>query len=335
MGPVATVSEFFLSTINHSPFGHLSVHGRTSRLNPQLAANTMTKSSQGGEPSAERPIAEASALFDDRTGVHPGKKPAAKAPGAAQVDTFELADTRPEDDESLAAPLPQRSREAPKARAAPRGAPTAPIDEASGADADNDFPPVEEVWSRGAEWAPALVRLGIVGGVTLFLVYVLSGNLSLAFLILLLGGAACVLLSYPIVITLERPVRMTPEQAARDFFAALSHHFPHYKRMWLLLSSAGRECRQYGSFAAFTEYWKAQLSALKTGQPSQFTPLDFEVEEFKSEKSGGKPKADATYKISVYVRGKKSDGPKKTYRMESQFVKGPDGMWYLNNGALP
>ena len=27
---------------------------------------------------------------------------------------------------------------------------------------------------------------------------------------------------------------MTPEQAVKDYFAALSHHVPHYRRMWLL-----------------------------------------------------------------------------------------------------
>ena len=58
-------------------------------------------------------------------------------------------------------------------------------------------------------------------------------------LILLVGGLGAVVLSYPILITLERPVRITPEQAARDYFGALSHHFPHYRRMWLLLSARG------------------------------------------------------------------------------------------------
>ena len=33
---------------------------------------------------------------------------------------------------------------------------------------------------------------------------------------------------------------MTPEQAVKDYYAAASHHFPHYRRMWLLLSADGQ-----------------------------------------------------------------------------------------------
>ncbi len=99
-------------------------------------------------------------------------------------------------------------------------------------------PAVEQVWSRGSEWAPTLVILGSWILAILALVYFL-GEAELygtAGLLLLIGGLVAVVLCYPIVITLERPVRVTPEQAARDYFGALSHHFPHYRRMWLLLA---------------------------------------------------------------------------------------------------
>ena len=85
---------------------------------------------------------------------------------------------------------------------------------------------------------------------------------GIAFLILILGGIAAVILSYPILITLERPVRITPEQALRDFYGSLSHHFPHFRRMWLLLSSAGRISTAYGSFEGFKAYWKDRLGQL-------------------------------------------------------------------------
>ncbi len=39
-----------------------------------------------------------------------------------------------------------------------------------------------------------------------------------AFLTLIVGCIAAAILSYPILITLERPVRITPEQALRDYY---------------------------------------------------------------------------------------------------------------------
>ena len=63
-------------------------------------------------------------------------------------------------------------------------------------------------------------------------------HLGILLLTLLLGGMVAVVLSYPILITLERPVRITPEQALRDYYGSLSHHLPHFRRMWLLLSTA-------------------------------------------------------------------------------------------------
>jgi hypothetical protein len=294
----------------------------------------MSKTPRNQEADAESSIADASSLFDDDhrgLGAAPDSRSKPRlttSPG----ETFDLAGDDPDESPEVAPPIPvapaSPTRAAAKTRKPSRPETAERLD-------DDEPASVDEVWSRGAEWAPALTRLGIVGAAVLFLVYLTSSNPGLAFMILLVGGFACVLLSYPIVITLERPVRMTPEQALKDYYGALSHHFPHYKRMWLLLSSEGRDCRHFNSFTGFTTYWKEQLTALKSGQSSQFTPLDFEVEEFKSEKSAGKPKADARCTIAAYVRGKKSDGPKKSFHLETELVKGPDGMWYLNDGALP
>ena len=84
-------------------------------------------------------------------------------------------------------------------------------------------------------------------------------NLAPAFLTLVVGAVGAITLSYPILITLERPVRVTPEQALRDYYAALSHHLPHFRRMWLLLSTAGRISNAYGSFEGFKAYWTDRL----------------------------------------------------------------------------
>jgi hypothetical protein len=198
--------------------------------------------------------------------------------------------------------------------------------------------PVSEVWSRGAEWGPDLVTVGVLGLIVLGLTYVLlsSGNVGLGFLVLFAGGLVCVLLSYPIVVTLERPVRMTPEQAARDFFGALSHHFPHYRRMWLLLSDRGREQGPFESFAGFRSYWKDRLAALrKKGNVKGGTPLTFEVAEFQSEKSAGKTATRGDVTVRVLARGRESEGPIASYSYSIGLVKGPDRMWYLNQGTLP
>ncbi len=78
--------------------------------------------------------------------------------------------------------------------------------------------------------------------------------------------------------------------------------------MWLLLSSAGRISAAYGSFEGFKGYWKEQLARLRKGHAGPLTPLVFEVIDFKAEKSAGKSRIDATYTVSVSVRGQRSAG---------------------------
>src|SRR5437016_3878019 len=81
--------------------------------------------------------------------------------------------------------------------------------------------------------------------------------------------------------------RRTPEQALRDFYNAASHHFPHHRRMWLLLSSSGRESYDFHSFGEFSAYWKKRLAQLRKGKGGSTAPLAFEIDAFKSEKSAG------------------------------------------------
>jgi hypothetical protein len=142
-------------------------------------------------------------------------------------------------------------------------------------------------------------------------------------------------LSYPILITLERPVRVTPEQAVRDYFSALSHHVPHFRRMWLLLSTAGRVSTAYGSFEGFKGYWKDRLSQLRQGRASALTPLVFEVVNFKAEKSAGRVRIDASFSVNISVRGQRPAGAIHAIPVSISLVRGPDNMWYLENGTLP
>ncbi len=196
---------------------------------------------------------------------------------------------------------------------------------------------VEQVWSRGAEWGPSLATLAIVAVATglIFTWSISAGFYALAIVGVLAGGAVFVLLSYPILISLERPVRITPEQAVKDYYGALSHHVPHFRRMWLLLSTGGRTSDHFSNFPEFKRYWVDRIAKLRAGRSGRFTPLKFEVGDFKSDKSQGKTCVDAGYTVKVFVRGRQGEGPLDSFRVETSLVKGQDRMWYLDKGFLP
>jgi hypothetical protein len=196
---------------------------------------------------------------------------------------------------------------------------------------------VEEVWSRPAEWGPTLLLLTAWLLVLAIFIYFTWGQelYAIGFFGLLVGVGLAIVLSYPILITLERPVRVTPEQAVRDFYGALSHHFPHYRRMWLLLSTAGRTTTSYGSFEGFKRYWTDRLRKLKGGQAGTMTPLVFEIAEYRADKSAGKAEVDALFTLKVWVRGRRQAGPLMSIPAQVSLVRGPDKMWYLESGTLP
>lgn len=286
-------------------------------------------------PDDEPKIADADLLFRD----DPRRKAPAEGPGAgvrpgAEEGGYDLVGGAAESDvdEVVRPPVPPRPR--PEER--PRR-PAAPREESEATRPRKTAATVDQVWSRGAEWGPSLLILVVVGAAVLGLAYVTFDveNLRLPLVILAVGGLVWVALTYPLLITLERPVRMTPEQAVKDFFGALSHHVPHYRRMWLLLSSAGRVCGEYGSFGGFKAYWKRRLAELRGGKVGAMTPLAFVVESFKADKSAGKTEVDAVLTVAVYARGRRAEGALATVRYELGLVRGPDKMWYLNRGTLP
>jgi hypothetical protein len=138
------------------------------------------------------------------------------------------------------------------------------------------------------------------------------------------------------LITMERPVRITPEQAVTDFFAAASHHVPNYRRMWLLLSAAGRASGPFRGFDDFREHWKGRIEGWRASRGAgKFAPLTFEVEDFKADKSTGQSTSKADYTVRIVPRGSPGAAPIASYRMTHGLVKGPDRMWYLNRGVLP
>jgi hypothetical protein len=304
---------------------------------PLLRIHRMADSSKGPDPD-EPEHADAELLFRDAPS-HASAPPRGPVVEPDSSEGFALADTP-----APAPPAPRAFSDPPPAPRAPRNRAVEDVESAarpaqvrpSRAKQLESASPVDQVWSRGAEWGPTLAVLGLWSALILFIIFTLlsSEYYMLALLFLAAGMVVGLVLCYPIVITMERPVRMTPEQAARDFYGALSHHRPHFRRMWLLLSNAGKTSSKFASFEGFRNYWVEKLKQLRKANGGASTPLTFLVTEFKSEKSGGKTAIHGEWKVKVFVRGKRDQGPIWSLPADSTFSKGPDGMWYLDDGTL-
>ena len=254
--------------------------------------------------------------------------PPTRSDSSIRVERASRHDIDPESDSSDRAPSRSKKRSSDRAI----GFEDDVEDAATVAETPED---VDPIWTRGAEWGFDLARISVVAVATLVVAwFALSWSFSLFCLVLLLGGVACVLLSYPLAITIERPVRITPEQAVQDFFAAASHHLPHYRRMWLLLSPTARRSGRFDDFAAFRTTWSKRMAAWKEGKGGTFTPLSFQVSDFRGDKSVGHSTSHVDYTVRVFVRGQENEKPINTYRMTHGLVRGSDRMWYLNQGTL-
>lgn len=295
-------------------------------------------------------IADVGGLFSE--GSVPSHDPIrpGMTPGEAIGSGYDLeeddADEAAEPPRWKGAPLPPPDKPPtrPKPKAEREDAPERPRKKAARDDFDEpevrrprgEESRVDEVWTRWAEWGPTVTLLAIVAAGVFVLTYFVgsTASLGLAFLVLMVGLVALVLLSYPIAVTLERPIRMTPETAVKDFYGAASHHFPQYRRMWALLSATGKASREFDSFASFRSYWKHRMTRLRGGKVGGFKPLTFEVKEFRGDKSAGQTSVDIEY--TVAVRARDAEGPPlEEVRIETSSVKGPDNMWYLDLGTLP
>ncbi len=290
---------------------------------------------QPGRRDNDPEIAAVEGLFQDDAGAKLKRPPESSlTPASGAGEIFDLADGPSSVDLDPPAPIAPVPSISSKGEARPT---RKSKNEQSAHESTLDPSAlVEEVWSRAAEWGPTLLVIGGWATLILFFVYFVLGTEYLWFslLTLLVGGMVAVVLSYPILITLERPVRITPEQALRDYYGALSHHLPHFKRMWLLLSKAGRVSTAYGSFEGFKAYWKDRLGTMRGGHAGALTPLVFEVDGFKADKSAGKVKIDAEFTLKVWVRGQRKAGAIHVIPMTIALVRGPDKMWYLEDGTL-
>jgi serine/threonine protein kinase len=229
---------------------------------------------------------------------------------------------------------------------------------------------VDQVWSRSSEWGATQAVLAVVGLIFAYLIYkCLVGNYwYLAFDLALVGGVILLILAYPIFITLEPPVRMKPEQAAVLFYEALSHMVPHYRRMWLLLSSAGHKTDKFSDLQGFKFYWNARLQQVSEDHANQpvterrkfidssaalsllvkrwivarlgnrankWNLFRFEVASFQCDPSAGKTSVNAEFLVNIYPWDDTTGEPIQSFRVETGLTKGPDQMWYLDTGMLP
>jgi len=317
----------------------------------------------------ERDVADASRFLEEddeapeapkRTGPDPDPAPAPDD----DEETYDLAEPEdvarptigeagfaPERKEPASAETYEPVEPEPEPEPEPKPKPPSPPERpASGAEAPAEPSPrrprpepeitpseVDQPWSRLAEWGPALARISAAGLATLVVLYLMisAGAWKLAALAAFIGLIGLLLLSYPIAVTLERPVRMTPEQAVRDYYTAASLPLPHYRRMWLLLSNAGRSETQFETYSEFRAYWEKQRSELRGGRKGLWPRLEFQVEEFEADASAGKSAVSARYTVTVVETGGSGARRLHSGKRTITLSRGPDRMWYLDRGLPP
>lgn len=198
--------------------------------------------------------------------------------------------------------------------------------------ADSDD--VSQIWSRWAEWGSSILWImlvffvGAYGGFGLLQ----AGSPLIGAVLFGVASLLSLILTYPLIITLERPVRMAPEQTLRDFYGALSHMRPHYKRMWLLLSDPGKTSIPPGdrpSKRLFKSAWHRFRSEVhhRTGA----SPNRFAVKDFSAEPGKGRSRVECKFNL-VVSRGHRV---LETHSMTVTLVRGRDRMWYLDHAAPP
>jgi hypothetical protein len=285
----------------------------------------------------ENRTSDAAAADDDEVGYRLADPVPAAIPPPSPVSTS--PEPRSPESTSPVSPDPVSSiPEAPHPEPHERGEPIestfqpatdAGRPEAAFADFPDEPPTVDEVWSRWAEWKEPLLWSG--GGVAMATLIVFGGP-WVAIAVFLLASAYG---AYHVVISLEVPVRVTPEQAVREFYEAAGHRLPNFRRMYALLTSDGRATSAFSDFADFRAYWQAQVTRLSRS-PVWLVPLEFRIEGFQCRYNGDKTLAAVGYTVRVSPRGKsESSDANAEFQLRNLAVKGPDGQWYLNDGTLP
>jgi hypothetical protein len=246
-------------------------------------------------------------------------EPASK-PDTAAVTEFQLSEPAasavPSDE-----PAPE-SETTFQATSEPDTQPAAP-------DFPEDPPEVRDVWTRWVDWKEPVILGG--GGIVLASLIFFWGS-YVAMVIFLAAGLYA---AYYFVISMEVPVRVTPEQAIQEFFAAASHRLPNFRRMYGVLTSDGKRCDAFADYGQFRSYWRETLSQLNSS-PSWLVPLEFRIEGFKCRYNEDKSMARLRYALRIGPRGRlESARPLAEFDVRNLVVKASDGQWYVNDGTLP
>ncbi len=194
-------------------------------------------------------------------------------------------------------------------------------------------------WSRLRESKTDILRMTIVVLCTMILAWIFAdwNTIHLAGWICVLGTGLLAVMAYPLAVGLERPIRMSPERAVRDYFESLEHHGPLYRRMWIFLAPEGQTSRSYADYESFRLYWKQRIREWQhRGNAWPMTPVAITIDRFESKPDPEDPESRSlNFTVNVSLRGHRSQGPIATYSLNWRAVRGPDQQWYLSVGNLP
>jgi hypothetical protein len=190
-------------------------------------------------------------------------------------------------------------------------------------------PEVRDVWTRWSDWKWPLIWTAAGVGLATLIVFGREYVAVLSFVAALTYG------SYRVITSLEVPVRVTPQQAIEEFFAAAGHRLPNFDRMYALLTADGKQCDEFRNPPEFRAYWSERIAKL-TPSPIWIVPLEFHVEGFTCHYNQDKSMATVRYTIRVAPRTSQASVRSVAELTASNLVvKGPDGQWYVNDGRLP
>ena len=140
-------------------------------------------------------------------------------------------------------------------------------------------------WSRLRESKTDILRMTIVVLCTMILAWIFAdwNTIHLAGWICVLGTGLLAVMAYPLAVGFERPIRMSPERAVRDYFESLEHHGPLYRRMWIFLAPEGQSSRSYADYESFRLYWKQRVREWQhRGNAWPMTPVAITIDRFES-----------------------------------------------------
>lgn len=223
------------------------------------------------------------------------------------------------------------------------------VDTSTASSPNHDFPNVQtrqvplrddiQPWTRFRESRSDFVRMTVAGLSTIILAWLFSGwsTIHLAGGICIVGTAVVAIMAYPLIVGLERPIRMSPERAVHDYFESLEHHGPLYRRMWIFLTPEAQNCRSFSDYDSFKLYWKQRVKEWRhRGNAWPQTPVVISVDQFQSKPDASDPnKSLLKFSIAVSLRGHRSRGPIASYKLSWTAFRGPDRQWYLADGNLP